>query len=184
MKVLEDSPAVLSLGQLCDEHGYSHESINGQKPHPIKNGVRIECNTENFFPIVFFGSSTSSSSSLPSSTSMKSTSPTMTSSTLSSDSVTTQARGDLCGIDSHPVTLSSKNVEKQARWDLCPSGTPEEQLFTKPTKNPKPNENEGHDLERWDLLHSEIPEWLQEFNENLVDPEHRDSHANSSHEPS
>ena len=25
MKVLEDTPAVLSLGQLCDEHGYSYE---------------------------------------------------------------------------------------------------------------------------------------------------------------
>ena len=36
MKVLEDTPAVLSLGKLCDEHGYSHEWINGQKPHLIK----------------------------------------------------------------------------------------------------------------------------------------------------
>ena len=35
--------------------------------------------------------------------------------------------------------------------------------------------------------HSDIPGWLQEFRENLVDervPEHRDSHASSSHEPS
>ena len=35
--------------------------------------------------------------------------------------------------------------------------------------------------------YSDIPEWLQEFRENLVDervPEHRDSHASSSHEPS
>ena len=34
---------------------------------------------------------------------------------------------------------------------------------------------------------SEIPEWLQEFRENLVDgrvPGHRDSHASSSHEES
>ena len=30
MKLLEDTPAVLSLGKLCDEHGYS-EWINGQK---------------------------------------------------------------------------------------------------------------------------------------------------------
>ena len=36
MKVLEDTPAVLSLGKLCDEHGYSHEWINGQKRHLIK----------------------------------------------------------------------------------------------------------------------------------------------------
>ena len=36
-------------------------------------------------------------------------------------------------------------------------------------------------------LSSEIPEWLQEFRENLVDervPEHRDSHTSSSHEVS
>ena len=32
MKVLEDTPAVLSLGKLFDEHGHSHEWINGQKP--------------------------------------------------------------------------------------------------------------------------------------------------------
>ena len=35
MKVLEDTPAVLSLGKLCDEHVYSYEWINGQKPHLI-----------------------------------------------------------------------------------------------------------------------------------------------------
>ena len=44
-KVLEDTPAVLSLGKLCDEHGYSYECITGQKPHLIKNGIRIQCNT-------------------------------------------------------------------------------------------------------------------------------------------
>ena len=70
MKVLEHTPAVLSLGKLCDEHGYSYEWITGQKPHLIKNGIRIQCNTENFVPIVVPGLSTSSSSSLPSSTSM------------------------------------------------------------------------------------------------------------------
>ena len=52
MKVLEDTPAVLSLGKLCDEQGYSYEWINGKKPHLIKNGIRIQCNTENFVPIV------------------------------------------------------------------------------------------------------------------------------------
>ena len=70
MKVLEDTPAVLSLAKLCDEHGYSYEWINGQKPHLIKNGIRIQCITENFVPIVVPGLSTSSSSGFPSSTSM------------------------------------------------------------------------------------------------------------------
>ena len=165
------------------------EWINGQKPHLIKNGTRIECNTENFVPIVVPGLSASSSSNLPSSTSMtpsrqeidhptsssnSSTSPHMTSSTVSSDSVTRQARGDLCGIDFYPVTVSSKHVERQEWRDL----------LTKPTKYPKPNKNEDHELERGDPLFSEIPEWMQEFRVNLVDdrvPERRDSHASSSH---
>ena len=98
-----------------------------KKNHIIKNGIRIQCNTENFVPIVVLGLSTSSSSSLPSSTSMTpsrqeidhatsssstSSSPTRTSSTVSSDSVIGQARGDLCGIDSYPVSVSSKHVER------------------------------------------------------------------------
>ena len=55
MKSLENTPAVLSLGKLCDEHGYSYEWISGQKPHIIINGFRIQCNTENFVPIVVPG---------------------------------------------------------------------------------------------------------------------------------
>ena len=188
MKVLEDTPAVLSLGKLCDEHGYSYEWINGQKPHLIKNGIRIQCNTENFVPIVVPGLSTSSSSSFSFSTSMtssrqeidhptscsnSSTSPTTT---VSSDSETS-AREDLCGIDSHPAPVPSSHVERTERCDP----------LTKPTKIPKPNKNEDHETERSDPLYSDIPEWLQEFRENLVDervPECRDSHASSSHEPS
>ena len=52
MNVLENTPAVLSLGKLCDENGYSYEWINGQKPHLIKDAIRTICNTENFVPIV------------------------------------------------------------------------------------------------------------------------------------
>ena len=62
MKVLENTPAVLSLGKLCDENGYSYEWIHGQEPHLIKNGIRIPCNTENFVPIVVPGLSANSSS--------------------------------------------------------------------------------------------------------------------------
>ena len=35
MKVLEDTPADLSLGKLCHENGCSYEWINGQNPHLI-----------------------------------------------------------------------------------------------------------------------------------------------------
>ena len=63
MKVLDNTPAVLSLGKLCDENGYSYEWINGKKPHLIKDGIRIICNTENFVPTVVPGLSSSSSGS-------------------------------------------------------------------------------------------------------------------------
>ena len=179
MKVFEDEPAVLSLGKLCDEDGYSHEWINGQKPHLIKNGIRIQCNAENFVPIVVLGLSTSSSSSLLSSTSMTLSRqeidhPTSSSSSFTSPTMTSS-------------TVSSESVARQERGDLCSSGIPEKQLLTKPTKNPKPNKNEDHVQERGDPCHSDIPEWLQEFRENLVDdevPERGDSHASSSHEVS
>ena len=188
MKVLEDTPAVLSLGKLCDEHGYSCEWINGQKPHLIKNGFRIQCNTENFASIVLPGLSASSSSSFPSATSMtpskqevdhptsSTSSPTSPTMTVSSDSEN-WAKADMCGIDSHPAPVSSSQVERKERCDP----------FTKPTKNPFPNKNENHEKERCDPLCSDIPEWLQEFREILVDdrvPERRNSHASSSHEPS
>ena len=52
LKVIENTPAVLSLGKLCDENGYSYEWIKGQRPHLIQNGSRRQCNTENFLPIV------------------------------------------------------------------------------------------------------------------------------------
>ena len=84
-------------------------------------------------------------------------------------------------------TVSSDSVTRQARRDLCSSGTLEEELFTKSTKNPKPNKNEDHGLEWGNPFDSEIPAWLQEFRENLVDdeiPVHGDSHASSSHEVS
>ena len=32
VQLLEDTPAVLSLGTLCEEHGYSHEWVSGRKP--------------------------------------------------------------------------------------------------------------------------------------------------------
>ena len=103
------------------------------------------------------------------------------------ESVDGQERGDPCGIDPCPAAVSSEHVERQERGDPCSSEISAEQLLTKPTKNPQPNENVNHDQERGDPLHSDVPEWLQEFRENLVDdrvPEHRDSHASSSHESS
>ena len=89
MKVLENTPAVLSLGNLCDENGYSYEWINGRKPHLIKDGMRIICNTENFVRVVVPGlSGSSSASSSTSRTPMKQESHSSSSSSSSPSSPT------------------------------------------------------------------------------------------------
>ena len=63
VKLLEDTPAVLSLGKLCQDHGYSFEWTSGQKPQLIKDGRRKKRSVENYVPIAVLGLSTSSSSS-------------------------------------------------------------------------------------------------------------------------
>ena len=126
MKVLENTPAMLSLGKLCDEHGYSYEWINGQKPHLIKNGIRIQCNTENFVPIVVPGLSASSSSGSDSSTSRtlsRQGSHCSTSSSNSSSSPTvsdtkTREREDRIGSDISPVTVPTTVDEQSGRPDI------------------------------------------------------------------
>ena len=100
---------------------------------------------------------------------------------------------DQSGIDSPPVPVSSSNVEEMTeRGD--PLFAVEPGSAPKPTKSPKTNKEETTIKRRDPLfavkpapLSSEIPEWLQEFRENLVDervPEHKDSHVSSSHEVS
>ena len=39
----ETVAAVLSLGKLCEDHGYSYEWVNGQKPRWTKEGKTINC---------------------------------------------------------------------------------------------------------------------------------------------
>ena len=64
VKRLEETPAVLSLGKLCVDHGYNYYWTSGQKPHLIKKkGRKVECNTANYVPFVVLGLSTSSSNS-------------------------------------------------------------------------------------------------------------------------
>ena len=167
MKVLEDTPAVLSQGKLCDEHEYSYEWINAQNPHLIKNGIRTQCNTENFVPIVVPGLSSSFSSSLPSSTPM-------TSST------------EIDHSDHRAAIVSSESVDRQVRGgpygkDHHPAGRPvffltsEELLY-------EPNQM------KMGITNSIIPTYpngCKNSERILVDdrvPEHRDSHASSSDE--
>ena len=60
VQILHDTLAVLSSGKLCEEHGYTYEWANCQKPHLTKNGNRILCKTENFVLVVLPGLSSSS----------------------------------------------------------------------------------------------------------------------------
>ena len=95
-----------------DENGYSYEWINGQKPHLIKDGIRIICNTENFVPIVVPGlSSSSSGSSSTSRTPMKQESHSSSSSSSSPSSPTVgdmsvREREDASNSDISPVPVS------------------------------------------------------------------------------
>ena len=177
MKVLDDTPAVLLLGKLFDENGYSYEWINGQKPHLITDGIRTLCNTENFVPIVVPGLSSSSSG--PSSTS-KTPSRQESHSSSSSSSPTVREiqireREDGINRDTSPVPVSTSVDDR--------SGQPDETLAN---KIPKPNKKKTA-TERSNPLYSEILEWLQEFREQLVVNEvsaYGDSHTSSSHEAS
>ena len=146
IEVLENTPAVLSLGKLCDRNGYSYEWINGQKPHLILNVIRIQCSMENFVPIVVPRLSSSSSScshpstsmtpsrqesNRPASSSRSSTSPTTT---VSSGNQTPE-RENLSGIDSHPVLVSSPNVEEMIKRRVqlfAASKLTENQIMKKP----------------------------------------------------
>ena len=59
--LLEETPAVLSLGKLREDDGFSYHWTSGQKPRLIRNGKRIDCNVSNYVPFVVPGLSTSSS---------------------------------------------------------------------------------------------------------------------------
>ena len=152
-----------------------------KKPHLIKNGIRIICNTENFVPIVVPGlSSSTSGSSSTLRTSMKQESHSSSSSSSSPSSPTVgeipvQEREGAPNNDISPVPVSELVDDR--------SGKPEE---IQANELPKTNKKETT-IERGNPCDSEIPEWLREFSENLVDdeiPVHGSSHASSSHEAS
>ena len=140
MKVFENTPAVLSLGKLCDENGYSYEWINGQKPHLIKDGIRIICNTENFVPIVVPGlSSSSSGSSSTSRTPVKQESHSSSSSSSSPSpptvgEISVREREDVPDSDISPVPVSELVDDR--------SGKPEK---IQANKIPKPNKKGNRD---------------------------------------
>ena len=89
--------------------------------------------------------------------------------------IQTREREDRIESDISPVQVSTSVDDRLGRPDE-----------TQGNKTQKLNKKETT-IELGDLLYSEIPEWLQEFKENLVDdeiPVHGDSHASYSHKVS
>ena len=146
----------------------------GQKPHLIQNGRKIYCNTANYELFVVPGLSTSSS------TSSSLTSPICSS--LDPTSSSQDSVFDVSRYTENPATERSGSTSEELRGNPLHS----------PTEAKNTSKNEGHEEVQSDLLH-ELPDWLQEFRENLVDessptkprgdpaPEHRDT-SSSSHE--
>ena len=200
MKVLENTPTVLSLGKLCDENGYSYEWINGQKPHLIQNGIRIQRNTENFVPVVVPGLSPSSSSSSHHSTSMTpsrqerscSTSTTCSSSLTSATLRDNETRGreDRTERDTSPVLVSSFSVVDWTEELVVGRESSHEPVHQANKKFPKTIKGDHERTETPFVCRLRSrkfwnPMVLQEFSGNLVDvevSECRDSHASSCHE--
>ena len=178
LKVLDNTPAVLSLGKLCDENGYSYEWINGQKPHLSKDGIRNICNTENFVPIVvpdLTSSSSTSSSSLRTPTPLQQESHSSSSSSPTVGEMSVRERQDALNSDISPVPVSELVDDR--------TGEPVENQVNQITES-----KERTSIERGNLCDDpESLEWLQEFRENLVDveiPLQGGSHASFSHEDS
>ena len=152
---------MLLLGKLREDLGYSYEWTSGQKPCLIKNGVPIQGNTGNYVPIVVPGLSTTSSSSSSSGTTHPTSSPQ----------------------ESTGSTPSPASRQLNLRVQTTKNGETLQETLTKIQKQ----KIGDHAKELENPSCSEIPEWLQEFRENLVDErvtERRDSHASSSHETS
>ena len=141
--LLEETPAVLSLGKLCEDHGSTYHWTSGQQPHLTKTVNQINCNISNNVPFVVPGLSTSSSTC---------SSPT-TSTSSSQDSVF-----DVNRYTENPVQERSGSTSEELR------GKP----LHKPTETENQNKNrESKEVHR-DITH-ELPDWLQDFRENLVD---------------
>ena len=125
--LLEETPAVLSLAKLCEDHGFSYNGTSGQKPQLTKKGKKIDCNMSNFVRFVVLGLSTSSSTS---------SSPTSLTS-LSQDSVF-----DVSRHTENPSTERSGSTSEELR----------ENPMHRPTETKHTNKNEGHKEVQSDLL--------------------------------
>ena len=118
VQLLEDTPAVLSLGKLCEENGYSYEWSSGQKPRLTKIMEKeFICKTDYFVLLVAPGLSSSSG------TSLSSTSPPQDPSSTSSTAIA-RPTGMFWGV--HRKSRRHRNARARTRFSGPRLGTPYE----------------------------------------------------------
>ena len=143
--LVEETPTVLYLVKLCEDHGFSHHWTSGQKLILTKKGNKIDCNISNYVPFVVPGFSTSSSAT-----------PTPTSSSSASqDSVF-----DVNRYTEKPVQERSASTSEELR------GKP----LHKPAETENKNKNEGREEVESDQLH-DLPDRLQDFRDESTSTE-------------
>ena len=154
VQLLKETPAVLSLGKLCSEHGCSYEWKNGETPQFTKDGNTITCTVDNFVPLVVPGLSLSSSSCSASTSKPKDQSNSSSESEASTNPITTRSAKHACG---KPMQT---NPDMQASGSRGLAHTENEMDEEDPTQG--------------------IPDWSQPFTENLEDLEtHVPAHSSA-----
>ena len=142
MQLLEETPAVPSLGKLCEDHGYSYDCVSGQKPRLTKDGKSIICKTDNFVPLVVPGLSANSGGV------SSSTSPPQDSSRREVEIATRNSERSASRSSSGPVLERSDEMAPGTRCD-----------------HPKTqHKNKKRDVKKiFDNPLADLPEWLEEF---------------------
>ena len=127
--LLEETPAVLLLEKLCEDHGYPYHLDQRSKTTLTKNGKRIDCNISNCLSFVVLGLSTSSStsSSPASSTSSPQDSVITTEipSTERSDFVSEESRGKTSRGSAETENQKKMKITKHYEVNfckMCPNG--------------------------------------------------------------
>ena len=154
VQLLEETPAVPSLGQLCKDHGLSCEWVSGQEPRLTINGKSVLCKTYIFEPLVVPGSSVNSESS---------SSPTMP---------PPESLGpEVLSVSGNMAAANSSSDSVLERSDELATG----KLGQESLRSDKKDGN--------DPL-ADMPFWFADFKENLKDTElHASAHSSPESDP-
>ena len=165
MQVLENTPAVLSFGKLCDENGYSSEWINGQNRISSRTGFGYFATQRTSFLLWFrlvkfvlwiFIDFKDTFKTGESSSYIFLKLDYFTSRNCVEGQITVRLEKEIIKVELIPFQcMCQVHVEWTERGDL----------LIKPTKNPKPKKTKTTRQNGAIRLLSDLPEWLQDFRE-------------------